>query len=193
MEQLHNAWACECHKKILMSVLFTFGWMCLIHFGHGCDRLFHWDECSLVSGSYLWIYISLLVIIFERKSGFFQASLKCWHDCSSALHSAVRVQIWWKTNTCSDCRLKCSEPTQMKSPTCKHLHGFWFFCSWGQVTSMNPHFHVLLVNGHPKCSSSTEVMLLLDFRNHSKTCVLPKALQKLLSTHLKVPVAFCPV
>jgi len=66
--------------------------------------------------------------------GLFQASLMCSHG-SSTSHSGGGAQTWQEPNTCANCLLKYSDQIQMKFPTCKHLHGYWFFCFWGQVTA----------------------------------------------------------
>ena len=42
--------------------------------------LFHWDDCCLVSGLYMWTHISSPVIIFEKNSGFLSSlSWQSWH------------------------------------------------------------------------------------------------------------------
>lgn len=58
--------------------------------------------------------------------GLFEASLMCSHG-SSASHLGGGAQTWQEPNTGANCLLKCSDQIQMKFPTCKHLHGYWFF------------------------------------------------------------------
>jgi hypothetical protein len=78
--------------------------------------------------------------------GLYQASIEgsgtWWH--SSAPHSGGREQIWvgiqhifrWSFNVLNNSHEILNT----------HLCGHWFFCFWGQLPSMNPHFHLLCLS-----------------------------------------------
>jgi hypothetical protein len=143
-----------------MNVMYSSPKMRVVwYMGHTCDYI--WKEICVFFKPQLCVYVS------------------------SAPYLGGAAQTWQEPNTCANCPLYYSDQIQMKFPTCKHLHGYCFFCFWRQITSQISHFcpFCLSSNGHPNCSSSTEIMLLLDLENHSKTLSFPlSALRKLLST-----------
>jgi hypothetical protein len=85
------------------------------------------------------------------------------------------------------------EVTWMQFPKWWQLHTYRFLRT---NASLQPTFlSVLLVDGHPgHLASSTEVTLLLNMENHTKSCILAlSALHTLLSTLLKFLLHFSPV
>ena len=97
----------------------------------------------------------------------------CWHNSSSALHSAGRVWIWWQPSVCSDCLWDCSKLIQMQS---QHVSNFM-----DRGTSDSSYFHVLLIDWHPSTGHTT-----FDLGKMLKICVLPISCSlKLLLTFLK--------
>lgn len=171
-----------------MSMLFTSQWT-------GDDALpLRW---GLVAGSYSQIHVLLPVIIFKKNSGsLLSLSGMSWHVltwisfCSSTSRQGTSLvaityifilsfKILWRV------------PNKFQTHSELHRQKFSYFLKTSSTTQ-STYSSILLINGHPKCSASST--LLLNFKNHSKTSVLSTPCSsKTTSNILKFPVLFLPV
>jgi hypothetical protein len=107
---------------------------------------------------FYWLFLQPQLKVLACGDKTFCSSHSRWHMNFTAVQCMLRLS-------------KCCDLIRTKFPTSQQLHGYWLFCVWGEMPSLDAHFNLFC--------------LLMDFlstghlqnRSHyfwtCKTCVIP--------------------